>query len=384
MRWYCIGVANRILVQGDEMKLLKPCSVWGMRAFSVLALFAVILFSAPIHAFEINQRIRANSGKANVRNDALTQVLFTQDAGVHGKLVSSKNGTAGGFSGLWWKINWDSEPPDKNGQQGWTAESRISLAPSAGDVPQQTAATLSNHYYTADQEPGLFPDWAPASVGGTLDRFGLVFGNCTWYANGRLRELGYNSTQLDKLVGDAGKWDTQADGAHIDLGSTAAVGSIAQWEPGTQGTDGHVAVVESVNWDDGTITVTESSFSTSASSTWNFLWRHRTISHAEAWPSKFIYVDRPIIAERYDREGGPTGAMGPHYLGETDLGPSQGWNWRYQWFEKGFIWDLKDPSTGETWSYAWSKPTGIWNASQDWVPLGWCEHVGVKTYCYAP
>lgn len=367
------------------MKLMKPCYIWGMRVCSILSLLAATLFSVPGYAFEINQRILANSGGANVRNDTLTDdPLFLQTAGVHGTLVSSKNGTAGGFSGLWWKIQWDSQPPSLNGQQGWTAESRISLAPSAGDVPQQTAATLSNHYYTTDNP--FFSDYAPSSVGGDLEP--LALGNCTWYANGRLRELGYNSTQLDALLHNAGDWDRDAADAHIEVNGNAIAGSIAQWDHGTLSALGHVAVVESVN-DDGTITVTESSYLPNASSPWNFLWRHRTISHAEVWPSQFIHVSYNPSAEivaRYVREGGQTGAMDSPIGNVIFFGPYGGWNWWYQWFEKGFIWYAKgSSSTEETWSYAFSKLTDIYNPANDWVPLGWCHHAdGGIDACYAP
>jgi hypothetical protein len=48
-----------------------------------------------------------------------------------------------------------------------------------------------------------------------------------------------------------------------------------------------VAVVESVN-SDGTVTVSESSYSTSSTSVWNFLWHHRTVT--PTWFTKFIHV----------------------------------------------------------------------------------------------
>ncbi|MFA6270549.1 MAG: CHAP domain-containing protein [Candidatus Paceibacterota bacterium] len=239
--------------------------------------------SGSVNAFATEQRVMALLGGANVRNDALTSVRFTQNGGVHGTLVGNPvNGTAGGFTGNWWKIQWDSEPPNQNGTQGWTAESKIVLAPSAGDVPKPN---LSSHYYTTDNHY-FFPSLAPDSIGGSVG----ALGNCTWYVQGRLRELGYKSTELDALVGNAGDWANQAIMAGLSVDNNPTVGSIAQVNRGSFSSVGHVAVVESLNAD-GTITVTESSYTTDANSVWNFLWHHRTVSRADlSWPSNFIHI----------------------------------------------------------------------------------------------
>lgn len=249
--------------------------------------------TGPINVYQTGQRIMAtlagpkstasdqDMGGANSRNEALTVVLFTQQAGVHGTLVGSLIvGSSDGFTGNWWKIEWDSEPPNQNGYQGRTAESRISLVPYAGDVPKPD---LSSRFYTDGNNNPLFPDYAPTSVGGNL----ASLGNCTWYANGRLRELGYNSIQLDALIGNANVWVKQAGDAGILVDIFPTVGSIAQLAD-------HVAVVESMNAD-GSITVSESSYigasATSGDSAWNFLWRNRTISRADpSWPTNFIHV----------------------------------------------------------------------------------------------
>lgn len=366
---------------------MKPCYVWNMRVCSILILLTATLLSVSGYAFETNQRIRAESGGANVRNDALDQVLFAQNSGVHGTLVSSKYGTAGGFTGLWWLIRWDSQPPALNGQLGWTAESRISLAPPAGDVAEETPVTLSSRYYATNENNPYFPDYAPSAVGGNLEP--LALGNCTWYTNGRLREYGFSPAQLNRLLRNAGDWDTDAKSAEIEVTENAKVGSIAQWDHGTLSALGHVAVVESVN-DDGTITVTESSYLPNASSPWNFLWRHRTITRAEVWPSNFIHVSPGTnitggIAARHVHDGGQTGPMGSPIESGTFYGPFGEWNWWYQWFERGFTWYAKSSSDEATWSYAFQYTgTSVYEPG-DWVPLGWCHHAGGGIdACYAP
>ncbi len=108
-------------------------------------------------------------------------------------------------------------------------------------------------------------------------------GNCTWYANGRLRELGYRSADLNQLVGNASQWGTQATNAGIPVSRTPQVGSIAQWD------SNHVAVVEQVN-SDGTIVISESSYSSVSPSPQDYLYRRRTISATD--PTRYIHVRR--------------------------------------------------------------------------------------------
>ncbi|HAG79807.1 MAG TPA: hypothetical protein DCL61_01270 [Cyanobacteria bacterium UBA12227] len=104
-------------------------------------------------------------------------------------------------------------------------------------------------------------------------------GNCTWYANGRAKQLGRNAARVDRMLGNAYDWDNQARAAGITLSRTPQVGAIAQWEYG------HVAVVERVN-SDGTILISESSYSNTSGTSWDFLYRTRTIRASE--PSIFI------------------------------------------------------------------------------------------------
>ena len=221
----------------------------------------------------------ASSCPINVRNAQLA-LLFQQTGGVHGTIVGGPlYGTADNFPGPWWQIQWDAEPPNQNGQLGYSAESVLALAP-LGDVPQPD---LSSSYYASTNNI-FWPTNAPPDLGSSL-------GNCTWYAFGRLLELGASPEPLSALRMNASDWATEADGIFM-VDSTPAVHSIAQLNSVPNDfSGGHVAVVESLNAD-GTITVTESSYvppSPSISSNiWNFLWRHRTVS--PTWFSNFIHV----------------------------------------------------------------------------------------------
>jgi len=111
-------------------------------------------------------------------------------------------------------------------------------------------------------------------------------------------ELGYSSTQLAAIAppgqGNAYQWAINANGSTaiaqgVTVNSMPTVGSIAELDSGAFSSLGHVAVVESVNAD-GTITVTESSYSTDSTSVWNFLWHHRTV--APSWFSQFIHIKK--------------------------------------------------------------------------------------------
>jgi surface antigen len=208
---------------------------------------------------------------------------YDQSPGVHGTIVDGPLvGTAGGFTGNWWKIDWDA------GIDGWCAESVLAPVPTAGDILPQPNFTTSSNYTTND----IF--WqdgnAPTSTNPPTPQLGGSLGNCTWYAYGRLLELGYSSTQLKALTGSAGQWADEANanksGMRVD--NLPAVGSIAQ-TGSTPYTGEHVAIVESCN-PDGTITVTESAYVTDLSSPWNFLWRNRTVM--PSWFQNFIHVSQ--------------------------------------------------------------------------------------------
>lgn len=110
--------------------------------------------------------------------------------------------------------------------------------------------------------------------------------NCTWYAHGRMLQLGYSKAALDTMWGNAGTWDNTAkNGATVS--NTPQAPSIAVWEPGVGGAGGvgHVAVVERVN-SDGSILISESNWDKTQYNT-------RTISrNSRYWPSEFITVPK--------------------------------------------------------------------------------------------
>ena len=237
--------------------------------------------------FQVGTRIAAQSGGANVRNAQLASTpLFAQEGGVHGTIASGPiYGTAGGYTGNWWAISWDSEPPSQNSQIGWSAESTITLAPTAGDVPKPN---FSSSYY-ASANPFWNSGYAPVSTNppGTNHLNGAL-GNCTWYTYGRMLELGASPTQIGVLTMDADQWAAVAGSNGIPVDTNPTVHSIAERDSDPQNFPaGHVAVVESVNAD-GTITVTESSSGLITTGNWMFLWRHRTVS--PGWFSHFIHI----------------------------------------------------------------------------------------------
>ncbi|MEI6746814.1 MAG: CHAP domain-containing protein [Methylococcaceae bacterium] len=135
----------------------------------------------------------------------------------------------------------------------------------------------------------LYPAFAPKSVGGTIDRGAL--GNCTWYANGRARELGF-TVGLKSLTGTAKTWATSAKNAGIVVDSTPTAGSIAQSTENrlSYGALGHVAFVEKVNAN-GTLLISESSYAPGVKD-WDFDYRPRD----NVKPSEFnnyIHVTKP-------------------------------------------------------------------------------------------
>ncbi len=123
--------------------------------------------------------------------------------------------------------------------------------------------------------------YAPNSMysGSTVNHLDGSLGNCTWYVNGRLQQLGYSKYALDSMYGNASTWENTA-ARGVTISSTPQVGAIAQWE------SNHVAVVERVN-SDGTILISESSYWFNGTS---YLYNTRTI--AANSPSRFLIVPR--------------------------------------------------------------------------------------------
>ena len=236
-----------------------------------------------------------------------SSILFYQVEGVHGTIVGPPVYTDGSnppyYTGNWWQIQWDSEPPSLNIVLGWSAESYIALAPLAGDIPKPDLASsyyspvngnnyLSKNIFVQSGE-------APTATPEASDFESSCLGNCTWYVYGRMLQLGYTPAQLAYFYNDAAKWADDAAN-RFPVNPTPSVHSIAQ-----SVTHDHVAVVESVN-SDGTITVTESAYipPPNSNSAWNFEWRHRTVL-ATSWFSNFIDIphDNSLAVQAADFVG---------------------------------------------------------------------------------
>jgi surface antigen len=242
--------------------------------------------TSPAASFSVNDRVMAVSNGAPVWNAALTSELFLQTGGVHGTILAgpTQEKLNNGTTENWWKVQWDSEPPDLSGGAGSSTDASLALAPLAGDVAEPN---LQGTSYGSKTNIFWAAGYAPASTNPPTPQLGSALGNCTWYASGRLLELGAMPSKLDALYGNAGQWASEAEASGISVDTTPTVHSIAELDSTSGYPDGHVAVVESVNAD-GTITVTESSYDPDPTSAWDFEWRHRTV--APAWFSHFIHV----------------------------------------------------------------------------------------------
>lgn len=112
--------------------------------------------------------------------------------------------------------------------------------------PRLTAPAHSGYY-------GVRNDYNPFSVNPNTN------GNCVWYAWGRAYEILGSRPNID-TYGNACSWySNNIRRGGYAYGSTPKLGAVACWSGGSQGY-GHVAVVEQIN-DDGTITISESSYS---------------------------------------------------------------------------------------------------------------------------
>lgn len=111
-----------------------------------------------------------------------------------------------------------------------------------------------------------------------------AYGYCTWYAYERRAQMG---RPIGSYWGNASSWLWNAQAAGFRTGKTPEVGAIQQ-NSGGWGGMGHVAVVESVNYDNQTYVVSE--MNNSAYGGWNIR-STRTVSFSEiaAWGYSFIY-----------------------------------------------------------------------------------------------
>lgn len=164
---------------------------------------------------------------------------------------------------------------------------------SSGGSSGGGTANLNLPVMTVEQ----FNNWRNLSEYTSRNPFPFKGQNCTWYAHGRLLQLGYSKSALDTMLGNAGTWDERA-GRGAFVSSSPKAGAIAVWEAWVNGAGsvGHVAVVERVNAD-GTILISESNWANKAYNT-------RTIS---ANGLKFVIVPLDSISGGNNNSGGGTG-----------------------------------------------------------------------------
>ena len=146
-----------------------------------------------------------------------------------------------------------------------------------------SAVTAQNH---APLNREAFDLWPALPEYTTFNPFPRKGGNCTWYAHGRMMQLGLSKYTLDSMRFNAYTWvDDAARGAVVTL--VPEVASIAYWEAGAfyGSTLGHVGVVEAINAD-GSILISDSSSSGSAYRT------YLTYPGDSRWPTAFITVPK--------------------------------------------------------------------------------------------
>ena len=150
---------------------------------------------------------------------------------------------------------------------------------SSAPPPVAGQPNFSSSYYTT---ANIF--WtsgnAPASTIPRNPKLGNALGNCTWYAYGRMLELGNSAAQLQYFTNDASNWANDAIAHKILVDNNPEVGAIAQ-----SVSHHHVAVVESVNGN--MVTISESAYFC-PNNTGNYLWKKASIS--STWFDNYIHV----------------------------------------------------------------------------------------------
>jgi len=137
--------------------------------------------------------------------------------------------------------------------------------------------------------PEEFERWPEIPEYSDLNPFPYKGSNCTWYAHGRMLQLGYCNDALSTMLSNACDWaDDAANGAAVK--QDPEPGAIAYWDGdadfgGAFGHLGHVAVVEEVR-DNGSILVSDSS---SSGNNYNV---YEIKPGEERWPTAFIIVPK--------------------------------------------------------------------------------------------
>ena len=145
-----------------------------------------------------------------------------------------------------------------------------------------SAPALASGPLTQDQ----FRNWPELPEYTLFNPFPGKGANCTWYAHGRMFQLGFCKEALDTMRFNAYTWaDTAGKGAMVV--SEPSLHSIAFWESGAfyNSRLGHVGVVEAVN-DAGHIQVSDSG---SSGSPYRTYWLD---PDSTRWPTAFIVVPK--------------------------------------------------------------------------------------------
>jgi surface antigen len=96
-------------------------------------------------------------------------------------------------------------------------------------------------------------------------------------------------------------------------------------------------------------------------------------SNSQGWAGKLSYVWGTFDV-RYQMEGGRTGVFGVPLSEVIYQGSFFGYDYYYQWFERGFIQVAESGNT--QYSYAWSYTTNVLSGGGNWIdsPRGWVQH----------
>ena len=141
-------------------------------------------------------------------------------------------------------------------------------------------ADQSNSVMTREE----FDTWPDLPEYTIFNPFPSKGSNCTWYAHGRMMQLGYCPKALDSMRFNAYRWaGDAAKGAEVV--QEPETGMIAFWDNKASfgGPLGHVGVVEKIE-EDGSILISDSSSSRSA---YNLI---TTAPGDRKWPTAFIKV----------------------------------------------------------------------------------------------
>jgi CHAP domain len=299
-RWYRIaGTSGWISGAIIHTNVDSPMAVPRLSAPQVVADES---FKGRIIAVQANVRSGAGSQFADV-GDRFQGQIVEFDGRVKGEFIDYRS-TLGTASDEWLRIK------GTNGlisaalvSNDLTADLSASL--SAPNIPKdlsdQGSVNWGSSAYREDN-PLWQAGYAPSTFAPPNAQLGNAKGNCTWYVQGRIRELGHDGNIIRSLIGMAYDWDDEARAAGLEVSHKPQVGAIAQWE------NGHVAVVERVN-SDGTVFISESSYAPGGK--YDYLYNTRTIS-ADS-PSNYIIIP---LANQIGAKKAPTQAL----PSESDIG----------------------------------------------------------------